>query len=57
MLEEWNSEEIMKFLCICEESECLWSIRHAGYINRNKRDVALNELRDALIKEGSHSQG
>lgn len=40
----------MKFLDKYEEYECLWNIRHNDYMNRNKRDAALQEIRDALIE-------
>ena len=54
MSEKWNADEISKFLEMYEEYECLWNIRHSDYMNRSKRDVAINVLAQALVKEGLH---
>ena len=52
MSEKWNAEEISKFSEIYESYECLWDIRNIHYMNRNKRDMAMNMLAEALTKEG-----
>jgi len=54
MCEKWNAEDIFKFLERYEEYECLWDIRHTDYMNRSKRDMAMNTLAEALIRKGLH---
>jgi hypothetical protein len=49
-MSKWSSEDVVKFLDVCEESEGLWNIRHSGYNNKIKRDSAMLELMGELLK-------
>jgi len=46
----WNIEDVVKFLDVYEESECLWNIRHSDYNNKIKRDSAMLKLMGELLE-------
>jgi hypothetical protein len=50
MVSKSNSEDVVKFLDVYEESEGLWNIRHSDYNNKIKRDSAVLKLMDELKK-------
>jgi hypothetical protein len=50
MVSKWSSEDVVKFLDVCEESEGLWNIQHSNYNNKIKRDNAMLKLMGELLK-------
>jgi hypothetical protein len=50
MVIKWSSEDVVKFLDVCEESEGLWNIRHSDYNNKIKRNSAMLKLMGELLK-------
>jgi hypothetical protein len=43
-MSKWNSENICKFLDIYEDYELLWNTRLEDYMNKSKRESALQRL-------------
>ena len=50
MVSKWSSEDVVKFLDVCKESEGLWNIRHSDYNSLIKRDSAVLKLMGKLLK-------
>jgi hypothetical protein len=50
MVSKWNSEEVVKFLDVYENFECLWNIRHSDYNNKIKGDSTMSNLMGELLK-------
>ena len=50
MVSNWNSEDVVRFLDVNEESEGLWNIRHSDYNNKIKCDSAMLKLMGELLK-------
>jgi hypothetical protein len=57
MVSKWNSEEVVKFLDVYENFECLWNIRHSDYNNKIKRDSAMSKLMGELLKTNVAVEG
>jgi hypothetical protein len=43
-MSKWNSDNISKFLDIYEQYELLWNTRLEDYMNKSKRESALQRL-------------
>jgi hypothetical protein len=50
ILSKWNSEVVVKFFDVYEESEGLWNIRYSDYNNKMKRDIAMLKRIGELLK-------
>jgi hypothetical protein len=50
MVSERSSEDVVKFLDVCKESEGLWNIRHSDYNNKIKCDSAMLKLMGEPLK-------
>jgi hypothetical protein len=57
MVSKWNSEEVVKFLDVYENFECLWNIRHSDYNNKIKGDSAMSKLMGVLLKNNVAVEG
>lgn len=43
-----NKDQIMKFVQLYKDCECLWDINSTGYKDRNKRDAALQHMSEKM---------
>ena len=51
-MSKWNSENICKFLDIYEEYELLWNTGLEDYMNKSKRESALQSLVSVIDEHG-----
>ena len=47
-----NTVQIIKFVELYREAECLWSIKSEGYKDQNKRDEALKKINEEMNIDG-----
>ncbi|KAG5896200.1 hypothetical protein JTB14_006648 [Gonioctena quinquepunctata] len=52
---KWSGKDIITFLDLFRNYPCLWDASSAGYINRNAKDAAYNELLQRLEERGLKS--
>ena len=50
--QKWNSDEICKFLDIYEQFDILWNSRLPDYVNKHKREIALEKLLHVIAQSG-----
>jgi hypothetical protein len=51
-MSKWNSETVCKFLDIYEQHELLWNTRLEDYMNKGKRECALQKMVSVIAEHG-----